>query len=517
MELPMGWTTARLDELCDSTAPIIYGILQPGPEQRSGVPYVRPTEIVDGEIDLSQVRRTTTEIATKYRRAALKPGDILLSIVGTIGKVAIVPKALDGANITQSSVRIRPGSRLDGGFLRACLRSPQLRTLFEERRIGTGVPRLNVADVRELEIPLPPLPEQRRIVAKLDSLQARSRRAKEALDAIPPLLERLRQSVLAAAFRGDLTAEWRAKNPEVEPATELLKRIRVERRRKWEEAELAKMAAKGKRPGDDRWKARYVEPAAVDASGLPELPSGWCWARAEEVCGFITKGATPSADEIRAGEGDVPFIKVYNLRDDGTLDFSTNPTFISRLVHDGELARSRVLPGDVLMNIVGPPLGKVSVVPPAHPEWNINQAIAIFRPCNGLNRSFLCHALLDRETVGWSIRRAKATSGQLNLTLELCRDLPLPLAPEREQTEAVSRIEAYLRRVADCDATEGALKHSLVGLNRAILAKAFRGELVPQDPREALEVEAPHPVVPLRSGEGQVVASRRGKARGRGR
>ena len=92
---------------------------------------------------------------------------------------------------------------------------------------------------------------------------------------MPPLLEKLRQSILAAAFRGDLTKDWRAKHPDVEPASKLLERIRVERRKKWEEAELAKMKAKGKAPRDDRWKGKYKEPEAVDATGLPGLPEGW--------------------------------------------------------------------------------------------------------------------------------------------------------------------------------------------------------------------------------------------------
>ncbi len=101
---------------------------------------------------------------------------------------------------------------------------------------------------------------------------------------MPPLLEKLRQSILAAAFRGDLTKDWRAKHKDVEPASKLLERIRVERRKKWEEAELAKMKAKGKAPKGDEWKAKYKEPEPVDATGLPELPEGWCWATLGTVC-----------------------------------------------------------------------------------------------------------------------------------------------------------------------------------------------------------------------------------------
>jgi len=125
---------------------------------------------------------------------------------------------------------------------------------------------------------VPPPDQRRRRVAKIEALTQRSRRARGSLQAIPPLIEKFRQSFLAAAFRGDLTAEWRKQNPDVAPASKLLERIRIERRQKWEEAERAKMAAKGKKPKNDKWKAKHKEPEPVDTTGLSELPEGWAWA-----------------------------------------------------------------------------------------------------------------------------------------------------------------------------------------------------------------------------------------------
>src|SRR5438034_7653527 len=97
-----GWALVPLSEVVEPSAPIQYGILQPGPNTAGGVPYVRPTEIRRDCVEVTSLRRTTFEIAEKYARSSLKPGDVVLSIVGSIGKVAIVPKILDGANITQS-------------------------------------------------------------------------------------------------------------------------------------------------------------------------------------------------------------------------------------------------------------------------------------------------------------------------------------------------------------------------------------------------------------------------------
>ena len=123
------------------------------------------------------------------------------------------------------------------------------------------------------------------------------------------------------------------------------------------------------------------------------------------------------------GAGEIPYIKVYNLTFDGTLDFTIAPTYITKRVHEGDLKRSRCLPGDVLMNIVGPPLGKVSVVPESFDEWNINQAIARFRPV-GVQPAYLSICLRTPALIAHAASRAKATAGQFNLTLEICRDLP---------------------------------------------------------------------------------------------
>ena len=183
-------------------------------------------------------------------------------------------------------------------------------------------------------------------------------------------------------------------------------------------------------------------------------------------------------------DGEVPFIKVYNLTFDGTLDFTIEPTFVSRKTHDGFLARSKVFPGDVLMNIVGPPLGKVSVVPGERPEWNINQAIAVFRPVKSVLPAFLSKWLLAQELTRWAVSRSKATAGQSNLTLEICRDLPVPLCSIAEQEEIVRRIGTAFTWIERLSTETTSARRLIEHFDEAVLGKAFRGELVPQDPND---------------------------------
>ena len=199
--------------------------------------------------------------------------------------------------------------------------------------------------------------------------------------------------------------------------------------------------------------------------------------RLEELCFFITKGTTPSKSTMTAGSGEIPFIKVYNLTFDNTLDFSIDPTFVDKKTHNGFLGRSIVYPGDVLMNIVGPPMGKVSIVPDMYPEWNINQAIARFRCLDGLYNKYLAYFLGYSDTVEKMKSKAKATAGQFNLTLEICRDIQIPVPSIEEQKKIVFDIETKLSQQQKiADTIELALQQA-EAMRQSILKKAFEGEL----------------------------------------
>jgi type I restriction enzyme S subunit len=358
------------------------------------------------------------------------------------------------------------------------------------RHIGRGTTISGVTKRQLLDLPflLPPLTEQRRIVAEIEKQFTRLDAAVVALKRVEANLKRYRASVLKAACEGRLVpteAELaRAEGRDYEPADKLLGRILEERRARWEADQLAKMQATGEPPEDDKWRAKYKGPDGVDSSELPQSPDGWVWARAEQLCDFITKGTTPAALKLFRDAGQVPFVKVYDLTDRGLLDFSVQPTFVSEATHRAELSRSRVLPGDVLMNIVGPPLGKVAIVPDSYAEWNINQAIAIFRPMPSLRVQFLAICLLCEPVLRRALTRAKATAGQFNLTLEICRDLPLPLAPASEQARIVTEVERRLSIIDELQAAVGANLKRADRLRQAVLNRAFQGKLVPQDPSD---------------------------------
>lgn len=362
------------------------------------------------------------------------PGDIVIGMDGDFNsRIWKHVKAL----LNQRVCKIVPDeSVLNKHFLAYLL--PGYLQLINQETHSITVKHLSSKTIGEIPIPLPSIEEQHRIVARLDSLLAQSKAARAELHKAIALAKRQRQAVLTKAFSGELTQEWRERNV-----------------------------------------SHYTQDnSSFDIDSAPfRIPISWNWYKAEDICNLITKGTTPSKDDLYLGSGEIPYIKVYNLTFNGSLNFSIEPTFVTNTVHNGFLQRSRIFPGDVLMNIVGPPLGKVSIVPNTWPEWNMNQAIAVFRPKEMLNNQYIAYWLLSNIVLRWLTSRSKATAGQHNLTLLLCRNLPIPLPSLEEQQEIVKRIEAAFRQI---ETMENEAKRALAlaeRLEQATLAKAFQGQL----------------------------------------
>ena len=328
---------------------------------------------------------------------------------------------------------------------------------------GTTRLKLPQGPMKQIPLAVPKIDEQKQIVAEIEKQFTRIEAGVAGLRRVQANLKRYRAAVLKAACEGKLVpteAELaRQESRTYETGAQLLERILAGRRER------------------GSGKGKYKEPAPPETKNLSELAKGWTWATAEQLCQFITKGTTPRAEKLYSGSGEVQFLKVYNLTFTGRLDHNYKPAFVDRKTHDGELARSKVKSGDVLINIVGPPLGQVAVVPDAVSEANINQAIARFSPLNGVSNHFLSIAFQSKSVMNWAINRAKTTAGQANLTLELCRDLPVPLPPFAEQQRIVAEVERRLSVVEELEAVVNATLQRATRLRQSILQQAFVGKL----------------------------------------
>ena len=199
--------------------------------------------------------------------------------------------------------------------------------------------------MRKIPIPLPPLPEQHRIVAKIEELFTKLDAGKEELLQAKARLKRYHQSVLKAAMDGNLTEDWRKKHGSyIEPASVLLERILKERREKWGAEQLEQMSAKGKMPKDDKWKNKYKEPPGPDTSKLPELPEGWVWVTLPQV-GELNRGKSkhrPRNASFLYG-GRYPFVQTGDIKQANGLIGHYNQTY-----SEEGLKQSRLWPASTL-------------------------------------------------------------------------------------------------------------------------------------------------------------------------
>lgn len=505
---PLGWVWSTLGEIASKTG---SGSTPRGGRQvyvDSGVPFLRSQNVYNDGLRLQDVAYINVKTHTAMEGTLVHPGDLLLNITGaSIGRCCIVPTSLVEANVSQHVAIIRLAIAETVPFLHKLILSPYFQSFVIAEQTGAGRGGLPKRRMDRLPVAVPPLAEQHRIVSRVDELMALCDRlqqagtereakrerltmacvarlnapdpdpvtfanyARFALNVLPTLtarrdqIQQLRQTVLNLAVRGKLTSQ----DSNYETAAQLLERVLVQRREEW----IVKQVAKSKKDGQTQqdWRGKY--PVPPHEIGLFDIPNSWTWASTAEVCERVENGNTPPATRMSEGVGEIPFIKVYNLTKNGTLNFTIKPTFVERETHEKLLARSKVRPGDVLMNIVGPPLGKVSVVPDDYPEWNTNQAVVLFRPSTGILARYLATSLLADCVLFWITRTAQATVGQSNITVSSSRALPIPLPPLVEQRRILAKVDELM---AVCDRLEASLANAATTRSRlleALLADAL--------------------------------------------
>ncbi|MGV1175162.1 restriction endonuclease subunit S [Enterobacter roggenkampii] len=294
--------------------------------------------------------------------------------------------------------------------------------IIESLGTGTTVKGIRLEVLKALSINLPPFFEQKIIAEKLDTLLAQVDSTKARLEQIPQILKRFRQATLTVAIQGDLTKNWRIEN---------------------------------------------------------NIINAWTNQKASDLCIKVQSGSTPTGNQFEQN-GKIPFLKVYNIVNQ-KIDFDYKPQFITDEVRRSKSKRSIAFPDDILMNIVGPPLGKIAILTDQYPEWNLNQAITLFRvDKEKLLSKFLYYVLCEGKLVRDVMHETKGIVGQINISLTQCREAIIPCPSLLEQHEIVRRVEQLF---AYADTIEKQVNNALTRVNnltQSILAKAFRGELTAQ-------------------------------------
>ena len=402
--------------------------------------------------------------AIKYCSAPSKiaePDDVLVSIRAPVGPTNLC--AVQSC-IGRGLAAIRTQGDLPSKYVLYAMRATEED--LRAKSTGTTFEAIRGDDLRSHPLPLPPLPEQRRIVAEIEKHFTRLDASIAALKRVQANLSRYRASVLKSACEGKLVpteAELaRSEGRKYEPADRLMERILSERRAQWE--------------SQQKRRGKYKEPAALDTSNLPELPEGWVWSAMGE-CFEVYVGATPRRARGDYWNGEIPWVS------SGEVSFNRIKVTRESITTEGLNNTSTDLhpPGTVLLGMIGEgkTRGQVSILDIS--ACNSQNSAAIRVSESGLPPEYVFYYLWGQYD---ATRRIGSGNNQPALNKSRVQELLIPLPPLAEQLRIVAEVE---RRLSVIQQAEAAIETNLTRaerLRQSILKQAFSGKLVPQDPND---------------------------------
>ncbi len=241
------------------------------------------------------------------------------------------------------------------------------------------------------------------------------------------LLSRLKQSILQDAIQGNLTKEWRKGYSDIEPASELLKRIKAERAQLIEEKQIK--------------KEKPLPPIAKEEIPF-EIPEGWVWCRLGELCSKTGSGSTPNGGKTAYVNSGVQFIRSQNVYDDGLI--TDGIAYITSNTHE-KMSGSKVQAEDLLLNITGGSIGRCCIVPKEFDTGNINQHVAIIRtvfPCLG----YFLHHVICSPYFQKMIIEVQTGAGREGLPKNKMDNILIALPPEKEQAIINEKVNLLLEK-----------------------------------------------------------------------
>jgi type I restriction enzyme S subunit len=420
---------------------------------------------------------------------SIHPGDYIVSCSGTIGKISRLPEDTEPGIINQALLRIRIDERIIAHrFFQLLFKSMYLQSKILVDSRGTGMKNLaGVKELRKIHFFLPPLPEQRAIVSKIEQLFSDLDNGVDNFKKAQEQLKIYRQAVLKKAFEGELTKKWREEQTDLPSAKELLHQVKEEREKhnqkqldEWKQAikEWEDNGKEGKKPGKPK-KSKELPPLTEEKiSELPELSEGWCWVKVDKLLGHdpysIKAGPFGSALKkkfyVKSG------YKIYGQEQ----VISGNPYFGDYYIDNNkynELFSCAIKPQDVLISLVGT-VGKVLILPDNIEPGIINPRLIKI----SLNRSFYKTVFFKyyfESLFLKSLYKINAHGATMEIiNLGIIQDLPFPFCSIQEQNQIVYEIET---RLSICDKMEATIAESLQKaeyLRQSILKKAFEGKLL---------------------------------------
>lgn len=459
-QLPKSWRRIPIKDIAES---IQYGHTASAIARKQGPRFLRITDIQDGRVDWNNVPSCNIPIEDipKYR---LSSGDLVFARTGaTTGKSFLIGECPE-AVFASYLIRVRVSGGVDSRYLSAFFQSPDYWGQIESGKQGIGQPNVNGKVLGEVQFPVAPLPEQRRIVAEIEKQFTRLDAGVAALRRVQANLKRYRAAVLKAACEGRLVpteaelAKAENRDSKYETGMAMLVRTLAARRENWQ------------------GRGHYKEPAALDTTKLFELPTGWAWTTLDslaEIKGGITKDQNRKQT---APSRAVPYLRVANVQR-GYIDLTEVKEIVTT---EDEIKALALKPGDILFNEGGDrdKLGRGWV-------WNGELPECIHQ--NHVFRARLYVAALNPKMVSWYANtfgqkfffdEGKHTTNLASISMSKLKELPIPIPPPAEQTRIVAEVERRLSVIESLEAVVSANLQRATRLRQSILQKAFTGELL---------------------------------------
>ena len=426
-EIPESWEWCRMKDIVSlitkGSSPSWQGIKYVD----KGILFITSENVREGFLDLSSPKYLEKEFNDLQTRSILKKRDLLTNIVGaSIGRTAEFNLDLDDCNINQAVAIIRLLNHSMNGYLLKVLNSPFIIVQMIGKVVETARPNISLSSIEKLIIPLPPLAEQQRIVAKIEEVLPKVEeygKAQEALDKLnAELPEKLKKSILQEAIEGRLVPQ----DPNDEPASVLLDKIRKEKAQLVKEGKLKK-------------KDLVETPISEDEKPF-EIPESWVWVRLGTIISY-QNGYAYNSSEMNKDKIGVPVIKSGNLM---TLEVVLKPNN-DYIEHPNEkMLASKIVKGDMLMCLSSQsdnpePLGKTAIY-----EFDtfalLNQRVLKFRPYDDKLTRYLFYTI-NSFYFWYNVSHQSGGSAQANLKLNHVLDMLIPFPPLAEQHRIVAKIE----------------------------------------------------------------------------
>ena len=445
------WCERPLRELVTK---LVDGSHNPPPKRDVGLPMLSARNIENNGIVFDEYRLITEDaFHAEHSKTRVTAGDVLLTIVGTIGRTTVVPESAQPFALQRSVAVLTPGPEIFPKYLCYQLQSPSVQRYFEANARGTAQKGVYLKSLGQTPIRVTPLDQQKRIVAEIEKQFSRLDEAVANLKRVKANLKRYKAAVLKAAVEGRLVeteAEIaRREGRSFEAGAQLLQRILETRRSQWQ------------------GKGKYKEPAAPDTTNLPELPQGWVWATMPQL-GELARGKSKHRprDDAKLYGGPYPFIQTGDVRrSEGTIAEHT------QTYSDIGLAQSRLWPHGTLCITIAANIAETGILNFA--SCFPDSIVGFIASSDQVAARYV--ELFIRTAKGGLERFAPATA-QKNINLEVLEAVAIALPPIGEQRRIVAEVERRLSLLREAEAQVNANLQRPERLRQSILKNAFSSE-----------------------------------------